>query len=382
MSENTKTTNLKFLHCGDIHLDSPFLDVLPEKSEERRRELRSTFMRLMEFIRDKGVDYVLISGDLFDTKYATNITFEILIREFRNCPDTQFIIAPGRSDAYENNLIYMSDRLPDNCHVFKSASLDRIYFERDRVMIYGWGFSGSEFTQNPLYDDHVDDTSNINIVCGYADLDGEVGSATCPVSRNDLKKFGADYYALGSRHEATDLISLGTSMYSYSGSLECMGFEESGIGGAKLLNVKYSDGELSIDGKNMTFGRIRFVSEEIDVTGIDSNNEIINRISRMISDKKYGVEIGLRCTLTGHIDPRFIIPSGLENDVFGLYCFELCDKTLPLYGTESLKRDMSVKGDLFRTLLPLLESEDEAQRIVAAKAFREGLAALENRSID
>ena len=382
MSENTKSTNLKFLHCSDIHLGAAFLDLTPEKSEERRRELRSTFMRLMEFIRDKGIDYVLISGDLFDTKYATNLTSEMLIREFRNCQDTHFIIAPGRSDAYENNLIYTSDRLPDNCHVFKSESLDRLYFERDKVMVYGWGFRTAELTQNPLYDAHVDDTTNINIVCGYADLDGEVGSTTCPISRADLKRFGADYYALGSRHAATDLINLGSSMYSYSGSLECMGFEEPGLGGAKMLNVKYNDGELSIDGKGMTFGHIRFVNEEIDVTGVNTNNEIINRISRMISDKKYGIDTALRCTLTGYIDPRFVVPTSLENDVFGLYHFELCDKTLPLYGTEGMKRDMSVKGELFRTLLPLLESEDEEQRLVAARAFREGLAALENRSMD
>ena len=382
MSENTKITNLKFLHCSDIHLDSPFFDVTPEKSEERRRELRSTFMRLMEFVRDKGVDYVLISGDLFDTKYATNITFEILLREFCNCPDTQFIIAPGRADAYENNLIYSSDRLPENCHVFKSESLDRLYFERDKVMIYGWGFRTAELVQNPLYDTHVDDTTNINIVCGYADLDGEVGSTVCPISRTDLKKFGADYYALGSRHEATDLINLGGSMYSYSGSLECMGFDETGIGGAKLLNVKYADGELAIDGKNMTFGHIRFVNETIDVTGVNTTSEIINRISRMISDKKYGVETALRCTLVGHVEPTFVIPASLENDVFGLYCFELCDRTVPLYGTEMLRRDMSMKGELFRTLLPHLESADEEQRIVAARALREGLAALENRNID
>ena len=382
MSENTKSTNLKFLHCSDIHLGAAFLDLTPEKSEERRRELRSTFMRLMEFIRDKGIDYVLISGDLFDTKYATNLTSEMLIREFRNCQDTHFIIAPGRSDAYENNLIYTSDRLPDNCHVFKSESLDRLYFERDKVMVYGWGFRTAELTQNPLYDAHVDDTTNINIVCGYADLDGEVGSTTCPISRADLKRFGADYYALGSRHAATDLINLGSSMYSYSGSLECMGFEEPGLGGAKMLNVKYNDGELSIDGKGMTFGHIRFVNEEIDVTGVNTNNEIINRISRMISDKKYGIDTALRCTLTGYVDPRFVVPTSLENDVFGLYHFELCDKTLPLYGTEGMKRDMSVKGELFRTLLPLLESEDEEQRLVAARAFREGLAALENRSMD
>ena len=266
--------------------------------------------------------------------------------------------------------------------MFKSESLDRIYFERDKVMIYGWGFAAEEMRQNPLYDTHVDDTTNINFVCGYADLDGEIDSTTCPISRTDLKQFGADYYALGSRHEATDLINLGGSMYSYSGSLECTGFDEPGLGGVKLLNVKYDDGELSMDGKNITFGQIRFVSEEIDVTGINTSNDIINRISRMISEKKYGVETALHCTLTGNVDPRFAIPDALDNDVFGLYCFELSNKTLPLYGIEPFKRDMSVKGELFRTLLPLLESEDEEQRLVAARAFREGLAALENRTIE
>jgi hypothetical protein len=43
---------------------------------------------------------------------------------------------------------------------------------------------------------------------------------------------------------------------------------------------------------------------------------------------------------------------------------------------------MSVKGELFRNLLPMLKSEDEEDRLVAARAFRVGLAALEGREID
>jgi hypothetical protein len=245
-----------------------------------------------------------------------------------------------------------------------------------------WGFRTAELAQNPLYDAHVDDTTNINIVCGYADLDGDVNSTLCPISRTDLKTFGADYYALGSRHEATELTGLGGSMYSYCGALECMGFDEPGLGGAKLLNVKYADGELAVDGKNMTFGHIRFVNEVVDITAVNTTSEIINRISRMISDKKYGIETAIRCILVGQVDPTFVIPTSLENDVFGLYCFELCDRTSPLYGTESLRRDMSMKGELFRTLLPHLEGDDEEQRLVAARALREGLAALENRNVD
>ena len=118
MSEKNQASVLKFLHCADIHLDTPFVGLAPEKSDERRVGLRTAFMKMMEYVRGAGIDYVLMSGDIFETECATNSTAELLIREFRNCPDTKFIIAPGRFDAYENNPIYTSGRLPTNCFVF------------------------------------------------------------------------------------------------------------------------------------------------------------------------------------------------------------------------------------------------------------------------
>ena len=379
---DSQASILKFLHCGDIHLDAPYVGIPTEKSEERRMGLRSTFMRMMEYVRDGGVNYMLVSGDLFNTDCATNSTAELLIREFRNCPNTKFIIAPGKSDSYEDNPIYTSGRLPKNVYVFSSDKLSRFDFEEDRVTVYGWAFVGDSIYESPLYDNTVGDPTKINIVCGYADLDGAVGSSLCPISTSDIKKFGADYYALGSRHEGGDFVNLGDSMYGYSGALESMGFDDPGLGGAKLVTVKYKNGELSIDAKNMTFGQVVFKNETMDITGVDTNNEIINRVSRMVSEKKYGAETALRLELTGYLDPRFIVPKNLGSDAFGLYSFELVDKTMPLYGTKSLKRDMTVKGEIFRQLLPMLESEDEEERLLGARAFREGLAALENREID
>lgn len=382
MSEKTKASYLKFLHCGDIHLDTPYVGLSPEKSDERRRGLRSTFMRMMEYVRQAGINYVLISGDLFELETATNSTAELLVREFRNCPETKFIIAPGRCDPYEGNPVYASGRLPSNCYVFTSPTLGRFDFEEDKLTVYGWGFDTPSVTENPLYDRQVDDVSNINIVCGYADLNAEIGSDACPLSVADLKSFGADYYALGSRHEGGDFVSLEDSMYGYSGALESIGFDNPGIGGVKFIAVKYDGGELSIDAKNMSFGQIAFKNEVIDITGVDTSNEIINRVSRLVSDKKYGAECALRVELTGYINPRFIVPKNLGSEAFGLYSFTLVDKTMPLYGTESLKRDMTVKGEIFRQLLPMLNSKDEGERLMAARAFREGLAALENREIE
>lgn len=381
MSEASTGTNLKFLHCSDIHLDTPYAGISQDKSEERRRELRNNFLKMMDYVRNRAIDYVLISGDLFDTEYLTNSTVELLVREFHNCPDTKFIIAPGVSDSYRDNPIYASGRLPKNCFVFSSESLARFDFD-DKVTVYGWAFLSKELNSSPLYDKHVDDGSKINIVCGYADIDGELTSKTCPISTQELKKFGADYYAFGSRHQASDFISLDASMYSYSGSLECTGFDTPGIGGAKFISITYNEGELSIDAKNMSFGHTEFKTESMDITGVDSNNEIINRISRLVSDKKYGAETALKIILTGYVEPRFCVPQHFESEAFGLYHFELVDKTLPLYNTEKFKRDMSVKGEIFRHLRPLLESEDEEERLIAARAFREGLAALEGRETD
>lgn len=382
MSNPSPTNKIKVLHCGDIHLDAPYTGLTAEKSEERRRDLRKSFIRLMQYVRDRGVDVVLMSGDIFDMDYATNATAELLIREFRNCSEARFVITPGKKDHYEGNPIYTSGRLPENCTVISESTLSRVDFDDLNMTVYGWAFMGDSLKENPLYERRVDDISRTNIVVGYADLDGDVDSDTCPISSLDLKKFGAEYYAFGSRHEATDMERVGATFYSYCGSLECTGFDDEGIGGASLIVMENKKDGMAFDVKKLSFGHLRFFTEVIDITGVDAYNEIINRISRLISDKKYGVETALRVELTGYIQPRFIIPVNFDTEAFGLYSFEIIDKTLPLYKTEGFKRDMSVKGELFRNLLPMLESEDEEERLVAARAFRVGLAALENKDVD
>ena len=382
MGQTTEKKHIKFLQCSDIHLDTPYTGLSAEKSEERRRELRTSFGRMMQYVRDRGVDVVLMCGDVFDTVYATNTTAEVLIREFRNCPNARFVITPGSADSYENNPIYTSGRLPSNCHVMADENLSRYDIDDLNVTVYGWGFKGKTMKENPLYDRRVDDVSRVNIVCGYADLDGRIGSEKCPISTQDLKQFGADYYAFGSRHQASNTERVGASFYTYCGSLECTGFDDPGIGGANLIIFDIKDGGISIDVRKLTFGHLTFHTEQIDITGVDSYNEIINRISRLISERGFNIETALRVELVGEIDPRFLVPKTLDSEAFGLYSFDMIDKTLPLYKTEKFKRDMSIKGELFRNLLPLLESESEEDRLTAARALRVGLAALEGRDVD
>lgn len=381
MAELKKTTHLRFLHCSDIHLDTPFTGLSMEKSDERRRELRETFQDMMRYVQERKVNAVLISGDLFDIRYATNQTAELLIREFENCSDTIFVISPGASDPYLSNPIYSSGRLPANVHVFSKGSLERFDFENWDVTVYGWAFQNGEMVENPLFEKKVDDSSRVNIVCGYADLDGPMDSRCAPISERDLAQFGADYYALGSRHEASDFRKVGDSIYSYCGAPECTGFEESGLGGVNLLVIDYRDGELSVDVKRLALGHKKFVTEVIDITGVNTSGEIVARISRLICDKKYDTETALRVELVGNVDPYFIVGKNLESDAFGLYFFDLVDKTMPLYGTDHFLREMTAEGEVFRQMLPLLKSENEEERLVHARALRVALLALAGKEI-
>ena len=381
MSDKMKK-RVRFLHCSDIHLDTPFVGLSAEKSEERRRMLRASFVKMMQYVRETKIDIVLMSGDIFDVEYATNDTAEALIREFRGSEDTKFVISPGEHDYYTANPIYSSGRLPKNCYVFSDSQLSRFDFDEYNVTVYGWAFMTGSLTENPIYDRQVDDSSRINVVCGYADLNGEVNSGSCPISTADLKKFGADYYALGSRHASSKFATAGASKYSYSGALECTGFDEPGLGGANLITIDYSEDELTIENKSISFGHVDFKTEELDVTGVNTSNEIINRITKLISDKKYDKETALRVILVGNVAPSFIVPKNIESNAFGLYYFKLIDKTLPLYDTERYMRDMSVAGQIFREFYKDLTGDDEERRLVCARAFRVALAALEKREID
>ena len=65
----------------------------------------------------------------------------------------------------------------------------------------------------------------------------------------------------------------------------------------------------------------------------------------------------------------------------GFYSLEVEDDTLPLLGDTSLADDMTVRGELYRTLLPKMREGSAEERRIAADALRIGLRALDGRSI-
>ena len=84
----------KILHIADVHLDSPFSLLDPQKSQARRNELRGTFTSAMMYAKMEKYDIVIIAGDLFDCEFVTRETMDLITSQFAANPDCKFVIAP------------------------------------------------------------------------------------------------------------------------------------------------------------------------------------------------------------------------------------------------------------------------------------------------
>ncbi len=370
---------IRIIHMGDLHLDSPFSSLGVDKSEIRRRELRATFTSILYYIKEVAADIVLISGDLFDDGYATAETVELLCSQFASLPDCRFVIAPGNHDPYTRGSLYASGKLPKNVCVFSSEGLQRFVFEDLNTEVYGWAFCSSSLSESPLAGKSADDNGRLHLVCGHCDMASPL-STYCPVTREDVVRFGAHYNAFSHIHKTPEVQKEGNVLWSYSGFVEGRSFDECGKGGIYFIEAK-TGGDHAVEIKRKNIARRHYEWEEIDVGGCGTLSEVAERIDARIKEKLYTEETLLRVTLYGAVAPTVENLHRLETAVRGLFLLEIDDKTTPTFDAAFLEKDMTIRGELYRELLPMLTGGTPEERTTASAALKMGLAVLAGRNI-
>jgi DNA repair exonuclease SbcCD nuclease subunit len=346
--------------------------------EERRAEMRAVFSSLMSYVRQSNIDVVLLSGDLFDCEYATSETLELMTRELALC-NSFVCISPGNHDPYKEAGLYSSGKFPHNVHIFTQESLQCVRHPSLPVCIYGWAFTDSAHTFSPLAGKGVDDSSIINVVCGHADMESAITSY-CPLSESDVALFGADYVALSHIHNMPEVKRLGKTTCAYSGFLMSRSFDERGQGGAWLVEIEKDNESCNVEMKRLCFGSRHHEILCVDVSGAKDAKEGYEKILRASEEKKYGADCYLRIILTGAVCSSFSSKElALRN--YGVAYVEIKDNTLPLYDSDFLLSDMTLRGELYRYLLPRLTEGEQKDREVAAQALRVALAAINGADI-
>ncbi len=370
---------MKILHTGDLHLDSPFSGLDISHAEARRRELRQTFSSMMAYARTEGIDMVIIAGDLIDSTFVTRETIALLIKEFSSvaCP---VIIAPGNHDPADETSIWKKTTFSENVHVFKDNSLSKLDFPHLGCCVYGYAFTSP--TENTCkINGEVSDKGMINILCAHCDTSAPIGRyAPTPVAA--IRAFGADYAALGHIHTPDSANAALSGLGAYCGCPEGRDFGECGEKGALIVDIEKIGGTATVKTEKKRFCKKVYRLCELSVEGSASTGEILERIKSFISDFEDRENTLLRIVLTGCVDPSLVInTSALCEDTLGFFALEVQDSTLPTRNSAALLADRGISGEVFRVLLPALESENEEERSRASLALRYALAALNGEDI-
>ena len=340
-----------------------------------RRELKKSFLSLINTVKTEKIDIVIIAGDLFDTPYVSADTAQFFKNAVSEVPNVKFVISPGNHDPICDGGVY-TGKLPDNVHIFEEDELSYIDIEGTNVRVYGYAFVGSNTLEVcPFIGAKPEDESKINILCGHAEI-GDPLSRYCPVSLSDIENSGFDYCGFGHVHLNDGVKMAGKVPYAYSGCLNGRDFGETGAKGALLI---------TFDGKKPTFeskiiSTYNYAEATLDVSGITDGSELRRRISSLVTE--YSDTTFLRIELVGFVPTTLSIDvQALENEINGVFFLEIRDLTLPLYGTEQLKNDPTIIGEFFRSLLPMLENGTPEERRIAAKALRIGISALKGEDV-
>ena len=283
---------MKFVHIADVHLDIPFKTISDraDLGTKRRLEQRQALKDVIQFIKENNIEYLFISGDLYENEYIRESSIEYLNNLFKEIPNTKIYIAPGNHDPNIKNSYYNTFSWASNVKIFTNR-VEKV--ENSDVNIYGYGFNDFEMLENKLEEIENLDKNKINILITHGDLSESIYN---PVKKADLIEKDFDYIALGHIHKRDDKTNI-----VYPGSLISLGFDELGEHGmivGEIINKELNKKFIKIDKREL-------IEKDLDITNIFSEEELIEKINEinignnlykinLIGERNFGVNIDLK----------------------------------------------------------------------------------------
>jgi DNA repair exonuclease SbcCD nuclease subunit len=313
--------SVKFIHTADLHLDTPFKGLSVWNSELSRRLKDATFKsfkRIIDACIERKVDFLVISGDIFDSDNKSLAGHLRFIPELKRLADKGIptYLVCGNHDPYNHWIKEL--KLPENVYCFDPEECGYKTFIKGGIPvadIYGMSFGESKITQN-LADRYKLSPSPAPV--SIAVLHGSVGepgphASYAPFTVNDVLDKGFDYWALGHIHKSR-VIRDKTPVMIYPGNPQGRDFGETGKKGCYLVTIN--------EGQQPSYEFIptqiiRFEDVTIDITGVQQAEELdlkIRNACNSVHDHDGKTNMMLRIALTGRtaLHSKLELPGEIE----------------------------------------------------------------------
>lgn len=272
-----EATVFKFIHCADIHLDSPMRRLARYEGapvEEVRGATRRTLENLVDLAMNEKADFVLICGDLYDgdwRDYQTGLFFISQMAKLHDAEIPVFMIA-GNHDAA--NRMTRALPLPKGIQLLRSEQPDTRTLDNLGVAIHGQSFI-SQAVYSDLsekYPDALPGVYNIGMLHTCANgRPGHDSYAPCTIAQLRLKKY--DYWALGHIHSREILSE--DPLIIFPGNPQGRHIGETGPKGCMLVTVD-EKGSSSLEFRALD--TVRWEQCEVQLSGTTSESAFFQRV--------------------------------------------------------------------------------------------------------
>ncbi|MGE7601943.1 metallophosphoesterase family protein [Peribacillus sp. NPDC097675] len=279
-------SKVTFIHAADFHLDSPFsgLKDLPASLlKEIRESPFKSFQKIVDEAINLHVDFMVISGDLFDGEnrnLRTQVRFRREMERLLQNEIPAFIIH-GNHDHLSGSWISVDQ--PENVHIFSAETEVKRYEKKDgtTVHLYGFSYPRRHVTERIIESYRKSGVADYHIGLLHGNLEGNTEhSDYAPFSLKELEAKDFDYWALGHIHKRQVVSE--HPLVIYPGNIQGRNRKESGVKGCVLVEM---DGEAKGHSFIETSGVI-WESETIRVTEDSGFDALYQQFSEVIEQTR------------------------------------------------------------------------------------------------
>ncbi len=257
----------RFVHCADLHVDSPLTGIRridPRHAERIQMATRRAFMRLVDMAIEDRVAFVVIAGDVFDGDWKSADTGIFVSRQLSRLTQAGihvFAIA-GNHDAV--SVVSRSVRWPAGARLMGTEA-ETFELPSLGVAIHGRSFGARHESSDFIAAYPAPRAGLFNIGLLHTSLAGDVGHATyAPCSQTQLAGIGYDYWALGHVH-VPRVVQTGPTI-AFSGNIQGRDIGETGERGCFVVTV---DGQRRPANHFVALDDVRWRRIEISLATVD-----------------------------------------------------------------------------------------------------------------
>jgi DNA repair exonuclease SbcCD nuclease subunit len=301
--------SFSFVHCADLHLDSPFEGlqaVEPQIAAVLRGATFKAFDNVIDLALQERVDFLIVAGDVYDgadRSLRAQLKFrESLQRAF--AAGIKCFVGHGNHDplsGWEANL-----KMPEAVHRFGGQEVERLVaVERDGLplaYISGLSYPIREVRENlvPKFRRRESRPFAIGVLhCNVGGNPSHDNYAPCTVA--DLTAAGMDYWALGHVH-AAQILKEREPCIVYPGNTQGRNIREMGAKGCYLVRV---DENGHVTPKFVSTDVVRWFRGNIDINDLTTWDDLLDHLYRAREEVRAAAEgraAILRLQISGRSD--------------------------------------------------------------------------------